>query len=566
VAAKKKTAKKAAKKKAAKPAAPKKKSAPRNKGAPRKAAPRKSAPKKAATRKAASKAGSERLARYREMRDFAKTPEPAEDSARGAGNAFVVQKHDATRLHYDFRLEHDGALLSWAVPKGPSLRAGERRLAVRTEDHPLSYADFEGIIPKGEYGGGSVIVWDRGTWQPEGDTDAALRKGRLTFSLAGDKLHGRFHLVRTKPSGKQDQWLLFKSHDDAASDVDIVDERPESALSGRTVEQVAEAPGRVWHSNKSEERGATKDAKQPPAQGDVVALVAQLPVKVKFTNLDKLLYPEGFRKADLVAYYAAVSSRLLPHVAGRPLTIVRYPEGRTGHGFFQKHANQSTPATVKRVPVEEDGKTEQYLAIDDLDGLLALPQLGVLELHTWVAHDPERPDQLVFDLDPDEALPWDAVVQAALHMRDALAELELTSFVKTTGGKGLHVVLPVTPKHDWDTHRAFAKGISETLARAHPKLYLTNMRKDLRKGKLFLDYLRNGRGATAIAPYSTRAREGATVATPLSWQELEQGVHPKDFTIRTLMKRIDAPEEPWAAYARTKQALGARQLRAVGVR
>ncbi|MET0287463.1 MAG: non-homologous end-joining DNA ligase, partial [Polyangiales bacterium] len=367
----------------------------------------------------------------------------------------------------------------------------------------------------------------------------------------------RFHLVRTKPSGKQDQWLLFKSHDDAASDVDIVDERPESALSGRTVEQVAEAPGRVWHSNRSKPKA--------PPQGDVIDLVKQLPVKVKFTNLDKLLYPEGFRKADLVAYYAAVSSRLMPHVADRPLTIVRYPEGRAGHSFFQKHANQSTPAAVKRVPVTEDGKTEQYLAIDDLDGLLALPQLGVLELHTWVAHDPERPDQFVFDLDPDESLPWDAVVQAALHMRDALAALELTSFVKTTGGKGLHVVLPITPKHDWDTHRAFAKGVSESLAKAHPKLYLTNMRKDLRKGKLFLDYLRNGRGATAIAPYSTRAREGATVATPLSWQELERGVNPKDFNIRTLMKRIDAPEDPWAAYARTKQSLGAKQRRAVGL-
>ncbi|HEY6882027.1 MAG TPA: non-homologous end-joining DNA ligase [Polyangiales bacterium] len=515
----------------------------------KKRAPAKPPKRAPATRK---QPAGERLARYREMRDFARTPEPsgAADSAH-AGHSFVVQKHDASHLHYDFRLEHEGVLLSWSIPKGPSLRAGERRLAVRTEDHPLSYANFEGIIPKGEYGGGTVIVWDRGQWQPEGDAAQALAKGKLTFTLAGEKLRGRFHLVRTKPSGKREQWLLFKGNDASASQGDIVHERPESALSGRSLEDVAREPGRVWHSNRA--------AAPALPTADVASLVARLPVKVKFTNLEKLLYPEGFTKADVIAYYAAVSSRLLPHVSHRPLTLVRYPEGRTGQGFFQKHANQSTPASVLRVPVREGGKTEQYLAIGDLEGLLALAQLGVLELHTWGAHtdDTEHPDQLVFDLDPDEALPWDAVVEAALRMRDTLAALELTSFVKTTGGKGLHVVLPVARKHDWDAHRAFAKGVAEALSKAYPKLYLTNMRKDLRKGKLFIDYLRNGRGATAIAPYSTRAREGATVATPLAWGELERGVDPRQFNIRTLMRRLDEPD-PWAPYARTKQALTAR--------
>jgi bifunctional non-homologous end joining protein LigD len=303
---------------------------------------------------------------------------------------------------------------------------------------------------------------------------------------------------------------------------------------------------------------------------DTVALVARLPVKVKFTNLDKLMYPEvQLRKADVIAYYAAVSSRLLPHVADRPLTLVRCPEGWQGMRFFQKHANKSTPAAIQRVLIEEGGKDEPYMAVHDLDGLLSLPQLGALELHTWGAHvdQVELPDQFVFDLDPDEGLGWDAVVEAALHMRDTLAALELTSFVKTTGGKGLHVVVPVARQHDWETHRAFAKGVADSLAKAHPGRYLTNMRKDLRKGKLFLDYLRNGRGATAVAPYSTRAREGATVATPLSWQELEAGVDPKAFTIRTMMKRLDATSgDPWAAYTGTKQKLGTKQLRAVGVK
>ncbi|MDB4986610.1 MAG: hypothetical protein JWN04_1788 [Myxococcaceae bacterium] len=536
------------------------------------------------------------LAKYQAMRDFARTAEPAGDTeAKARGDSFVVQKHDASHLHYDFRLELDGVLLSWSVPKGPSLRAGERRLAVRTEDHPLDYANFEGIIPKGEYGGGTVIVWDRGSWVPEHDAHAMMKKGHLSFTLAGEKLTGRFHLVRTRrPEDKREHWLLFKGNDASASaSSDIVSERPESVLSGRSVEQVAAAPGDVWHSNRAEKTVSKKTAGKKtvsketagkktvskssipdPESGrrDVVQLVKRLPLPFTLTNLDKVVYPENnLRKADLIAYYAAVASHALPQLGDRPLTLVRCPGGRAQKCFFQKHANDNVPDAVLRIDVGEENKqsrAEMYMAVRDLPGLLALAQMGALELHTWGCHADkvELPDQWVFDLDPDEGLPWDAVVEAALLMRTRLAAMGLDSFVKTTGGKGLHVVVPVRRRLDWDTHRNFSKAVAEALAREQPTRYLTNMRKDLRKGKLFLDWMRNGRGATAIAPYSTRAREGAPVATPVSWEELEQGIHPASFDVYGVIHRLESlTVDPWQAYASTKQAVSASTLKKLGV-
>ena len=557
--------------------------------------------------KAGSKAGKPAasavgLDTYRSMRDFAKTAEPAGGghTQSETGNAFVIQKHAASHLHYDFRLELDGVLLSWSVPKGPSLRPADRRLAVRTEDHPLEYASFEGIIPKGEYGGGTVIVWDRGSWTPEKDARQGLAKGHLVFALAGEKLRGRFHLVRTaRQQDKREHWLLFKGDDAFANkQSDIVSERPESAISGLSVEQVAATPPAVWHSNRTAHDGApaaaaapvasaesaraTTRASKPSVQAgeaagepkqDVIQLVKRLPLPFGLTNLDKVLYPENnLRKADLIAYYAAVASHALPHLAGRPLTLVRCPGGRTQKCFFQKHATANVPAAVQRIDVREpgDGKAsaELYMAVKDLAGLVAVAQLGALELHTWTCHADklERPDQWVFDLDPDLSLPWDAVVEAAFVLKKRLSELSLESFVKTTGGKGLHVVVPVAPKLSWETHHAFAKAVADSVARTQPQRYLTNMRKDLRKGKLFIDYLRNGRGATAIAPYSTRAREGATVATPISWAELEHGVDPAAFDVYGVIQRLEALQtDPWKAYVTTKQSVSASVLKALKV-
>jgi bifunctional non-homologous end joining protein LigD len=440
-------------------------------------------------------------------------------------------------MHYDFRLEQGGVLLSWSVPKGPSLLPRDHRLAVRTEDHPLDYADFEGIIPPGEYGGGTVVVWDRGTWEPEDDARDALARGKLSFTLHGQKLHGRWHLVRLRSSDKAENWLLFKGRDDAArDDVDIVASQPASVLSGKTVEQIAAAP-------------------QP-------------------TNLTKVLYPQqGITKGELIAYLAVVSAWALPHIADRPLTLVRCPEGIAGSGrgracFFQKHILPGSPHSIERVPiVEGTGETADYMKIHDLAGLAALAQLGTLEIHTWGAHadEPERPDLMVFDLDPDVGLGWERVVLGAFELRRRLSDLGLESFVKTTGGKGLHVVAPIARGIGWDDFKAFAHAVVATMERDEPSAYTTNMGKVHRRGKIFLDYLRNGRGATFIAPYSPRARAGAPVAVPISWDELAHGVDPATFTTRTVPRRLDAlAADPWRDIGHIKQSITATAWRAVG--
>jgi bifunctional non-homologous end joining protein LigD len=531
---------------------------------------------------------SEKLRTYRAKRDFSKTAEPSGKPAVPAHEqaGFVIQKHAARRLHYDFRLEHDGVLLSWAVPKGPSLKPSDRRLAARTEDHPIEYADFEGVIPAGEYGGGAVIVWDQGTWTPESDPAEMLRKGRITFELHGQKLHGRWHLVRTRPQRPSDKesWLLFKSKDDAAADDrDIVEEAPASVLSGRTLEEVREAPERVWHSNRpvaenvAAGKAAAKQAHAPTKVAprrelassdarDITALLAHLPTKVSLTNLDKPLYPdEGITKGALVAYYATMAERMLAHVAGRPLALFRSPEGIKKKGFFQKHARDGVPDVIGRVEVQEQGgPVEQHMFVEDADGLIALVQLGVLEVHAWGCHvdQVDKPDLLVFDFDPDPTVGWDAVVAAALRLRERLGDLGLESFVKTTGGKGLHVVAPVARRIGWDDFKDFSRGVAEQLAAEAPDRFVTSMAKRARHGKIFIDFLRNGRGATAIAAYSTRARPGATVSTPLSWAELERGVAPLDFNVLTVPGRLAQPD-PWAGFHDVKQSITAAMRRRV---
>jgi bifunctional non-homologous end joining protein LigD len=534
-----------------------------------------------------SAARSSKLTAYHKKRDFGLTPEPRGKVARkraAAGPVFVVQKHAASHLHYDFRLEHEGVLLSWAVPKGPSVRAGERRLAMRTEDHPLDYATFEGTIPEGEYGGGRVLVWDYGTWEAEGDAQPQVRSGRLTFTLHGKKLHGRFHLVRSGGQRGRERWLLLKGKDEGAHDLDIVAERPESVLSGKTIEQVE---GAVWHSNRAatkqrtrrapvavrgpaRERSKTAAAKQRVDGADddpVLHAIRALKLGFPLTNLEKVLYAEqGLRKADLIAYYAAVAPHMLPHVANRPLVLVRCPEGQGKKCFYQKHFEKGLPKAVHQVVIEESEKSGRYGYVRDTLGLAALAQLGVLEIHSWGCHVDrvEKPDLFVFDLDPDEQLPWQRVVEAAQSLRERLSALSLESFVKTTGGKGLHVVVPVARKWSWDDHKAIAHAIVADLAHSEPTLYLTNMSKKLRKGKIFLDYLRNGRGATAIAPYSTRARSGALVATPLTWQELAAGAEPSQFDVPGVVQRLhEQKSDPWQGFFELSQGLTASRLRAL---
>jgi bifunctional non-homologous end joining protein LigD len=869
------------------------------------------------------------LQRYNEKHDFRLTPEPRGRTRRGRGRelSFVVQKHAASHLHYDFRLELGGVLKSWAVPKGPSLDPADKRLAVEVEDHPLEYGGFEGVIPKGQYGGGSVLLWDRGTWEPLADPARGLERGKLEFTLHGEKLQGRWLLVRTRAGDRgKPQWLLRKVADERArqaSDGGIVAERPESVETGRTIEQIGHRPARVWRSDRAEstrlrpaELGRARKAALPafvepqlatlvaepprgdgwlhelkldgyralcrvqggkarfltrrgndwtdsfgrlasaaaflpvesalldgevawvdaeghtdfqalqqalgdgrddrlvyfafdllhldgvdltraplherkellsrllataPVEGDalrysdhvaghgesffaqacrlglegIVAkradapyrggrgtdwlkvkclaeqelvivgwtdpsgsreglgalllgvhedgelrhvgkvgtgfdaatlkdllrrlrpleratapvvnpprgykargvhwvepeLVAQVaftawtadgvlrhpsfkglradkpasevvreePISpsrarkarpaakavsatkkktkrvgattkpapsrgpsvardgsvevagVRVSNPSRVLYPEqGLTKIELARYYERVADRILPHLSGRPLTLVRCPAGRDKHCFYQKHIAEDTPDTLVEVRVtERSGAEAVYVCVESLAGLVTLAQMGVLEVHPWGSRRDaiEKPDMLVFDLDPGPGVGWQEVIVAARELRDLLAELSLESFAKLSGGKGVHVVVPIVAELDWDPVKAFTKAVVQTLADRRPDRYVTQMAKAKRKGRIFLDYLRNGFGNTAVAPYSSRARPGAPVAAPIRWQELSPRLAPDRYTVRNMGRRLASlRDDPWQGYFELRQRLPPAVLERFGVR
>ncbi|WP_375395052.1 DNA ligase D [uncultured Sphingomonas sp.] len=791
------------------------------------------------------------LALYNAKRDFGKTAEPAGTLAPGHGNSFMVQKHDATRLHWDFRLEVDGVLKSWAVTRGPSIDPNEKRLAVRTEDHPLSYATFEGTIPKGEYGGGTVMLWDRGTWSPvKGKSAKDIDKGHLHFVLEGERMKGEWILIRLKPRAKEkrENWLLRKVEDAAAGGTDVlVDEALTSVSTGRTmaeieegkpsessplagrgtvgeadggggspravrsrrtpstpaqgragppplagedfrdpqlctlvdtvptgsawlhemkydgyrtliavangkakvftrsgldwtdkfaaiadaaaalpvqsalidgeivafkdgkpdfstlkdaisnagdmtcfafdllsldgedltglpnvtrkdrlavilpadhdrlkyaehvigsgeklfeamcreglegvVSKLADAPYRTgrtkaWLKTKCtlrqefvivgwlpsdktrgfkslllgvregdgwkyagkvgtgfdqatmddlttrlarlERKTPTVDApraavrhahwvrpemvaeiafaettpdgvlrhssflglREDKAADDVVAETpASLPetstVTVKVSSRDRMIFPDSdVTKGELADYYASLAPVMLPWAGRRPVSLVRCPQGRAKACFFQKHDAGSFGGAVHQVPIrEKDGSTEEYLWVDDADGLVACVQMGTIEFHGWGSTNAalEKPDRMVFDLDPDEGLDFGDTKKAAEHLKEQLAELGLVSFPLLSGGKGVHVVVPLTPQAEWPAVKDFADRFARALAGAEPERYVAVMTKAKRKGRIFIDWLRNQRGATAIMPYSARARAGAPVAVPVSWTEL----------------------------------------------
>jgi bifunctional non-homologous end joining protein LigD len=858
---------------------------------------------------------------YRQKRDFGRTPEPR-GGRRSRGEAvarqFVVQKHAASRLHYDFRLELDGVLKSWAVPKGPSLDPADRRLAVHTEDHPMDYGGFEGVIPEGEYGGGTVLLWDRGTWLPVGDPRKGYRTGRLSFVLEGEKLRGGWKLVRTGTGdqGKKESWLLIKEKDEAArpgAGDEALAKQPLSVASGRGLEEIAAAPGRAWRTSRGAEppavvgarsgplprsprpqlaqrvaaapdgddwlheikydgyrilcrlergrarlltrngkdwterlgwlaeavaalpgeralldgelvvleedgrtsfqalqnvlgrgasrtggalyyafdllhldglnltaaalearkaalaellaeapaaatgrvrfsdhvlgqgpdfhrqacelglegiiskrrsspyragrgrdwvkvkclsrqefivvgytdpggsrtdlgalalgyheggelhyagrvgtgfdRRALKDLRQRleplrvtqkpvgrtasaeargvrwvrpelvvevaftgwtddgrlrhptyqglredvPASGVVRERVAAPPPRgtpetskqagnmtkatkataasaapspgrrgnrpvqvagVRITNPDRVVYPEqGVTKLELARYYEAAAALALPHLGERPLTLLRCPSGRERQCFFQKHAGAAMAAAVRRVHLREEAGEEPYMYVDGVEALLALVQVGVLEFHVWGSRVDrlDRPDRLVFDLDPDEGLPWQRVVAAAFRVRDRLAELGLESFAKTTGGKGLHVVVPVARRVDWEVTKAFTQGVAEDIVRAAPAEYTARMAKTRRKGRVFVDYLRNAWNATAVGAYSTRARPGAPVSVPVSWAELEAGLNPAAYTVRTAPEWLSGRADPWPGFSGVRQSITVAMRRELGL-
>lgn len=801
------------------------------------------------------------LKEYNEKRDFTRTPEPSgERNSSDRGNRFIVQKHDATRLHWDLRLEVDGVLKSWAVTKGPSSDPDIKRLAVRTEDHPLSYAEFEGVIPKGEYGGGTVMLWDRGTWAPvEGRSASDLNDGHLHFALNGERMKGDWLLIRLqKRSGeKRENWLLRKLQDRFAHEGDALVERNlTSVLSGRSMAEIAaqkrgdpppagkkdgellarprraskrkDAPlpkfrkpqlatlvdevptgnrwmheikfdgyraiiavkrdqvriytrsGKDWTAKFAPIVEALKSLELPSCliDGEIVAhdgsgnpdfsslqkilkdgngaqskhdtlalyafdlleldgevltklpnierkerleallnaaehpihvadhvigigeklyramcdagqegiiskavdgtysgrrskawlkvkctrrqefvivgwknsnakgrpfaslLLAQYdagqlaykgnvgtgfsakemdflaskmrrltrktaPVKVdqssargvtwlspklvaeiafaeltadgkvrhgsylglrddktaqavspekalentvadpsvNISNRDRVIFPDaGKTKGDLAAYYKAIAPIMLPFAAQRPLSLVRCPQGRAKKCFFQKHDSGSFGDAVHHVPIRErDGGREDYLYIDDARGLLQCVQMGTIEFHGWCARsgNVEAPDRMIFDLDPDEELDFAAVKCAAKDIHDRLGDLGLASFAMLTGGKGVHVVVPLARGHSWDSHKSFARRFAEAISLAEPDRFTATIRKKERKGRIFVDWLRNQRGSTAILPYSARARSGAPVAVPLSWNELAKAENARVYSIDDAKRLLD---------------------------
>ena len=850
------------------------------------------AKKSAPTRKTASRRSGADPARrsvpltaYEAKRNFAATPEPKGKALRLRNNRFCVQRHDARRLHFDLRLELDGVLKSWAVTKGPSLVAGEKRLAVHTEDHPIEYLSFEGVIPRGEYGGGTMIVWDAGTWAPIGDAHRGYAKGHLEFELAGQRLHGCWHLVRmrAKPRESKEQWLLIKSDDEFArpkGGPEIVSLEMTSVLSGKTNDDLANAEeirpdhaerakakkarppqglgrlpnarkallrtfvepslatlvdqapdgdewiheikfdgyrlqaridgksirlltrkgldwttkfkpvatalrslklgsalidgelvvedetgrssfaslqadlksgrtdrmvfyafdllyldgydltklplierktllatlledspaggilrysshlegdgetmirhacrlglegiiskhrdkpylggrGMHWQKSKCTQRqefvvaGYVPSTVSPKAIGSLVLGVyegkrlvhvgrvgtgfsaslardlwsdlerlkrpaspfpvapsrdaargvrwvkPELVAEVEFrgwtndgilrhaaykglredkdpseivrettkrepphanppassfhlTHADRVLWPDtGLTKQGLAEYYAEIAGWILPHVAGRPLSLVRCPSGIEEACFFQKHAWNGMSKAVHRKTVAG----EEVLYIDDTEGLIALVQSGVLEIHAWGSsiRKIEAPDRIVMDLDPAEDVAWTALIDAALEIRGRLADAGLESFVKTSGGKGLHVVAPLRPKAGWDEVKSFAQSLAIAMAGDSPDRYVATMSKRARAGKIFIDFLRNGRGATAVAPYSTRARSGAPVSTPLAWNELSASLRPDHFSVSNLPTRLaHLRNDPWAGFLELDQTLTQRKNR-----
>jgi bifunctional non-homologous end joining protein LigD len=807
--------------------------------------------------------GARPLAVYRRKRDFTLTPEPAGKrakrsprQARGKSRqalGFVIQKHAARRLHYDFRLEWDGVLRSWAVPKGPSLDPAVKRMAVQVEDHPIPYGEFEGEIPQGQYGAGSVAIWDRGQWIPEGDVAKGLRDGKLRFTLEGQKLHGGFTLVRmhSREGGRQPSWLLIKEKDEharVAAEFDVLAEgevsvkdaprrKARAALPRMLSPQLATLasapptagdwlyelkfdgyrllarvdgkevrcftrsgqdwtsrlpalvkalqqlkPGRAWIDGEiavlnendapdfqqlqnafSLERTADiryfvfdllfhagEDLRELPQrerrerlrkligrsrgpvqfsqslQGDPRALLAASAaagfegimgkrgdasyqsgrsrdwIKLKsgprqefvvggftdprgsrtgfgslllgvhdaqgklryagnvgtgfddrtlatlrkelgglqadtspfedaprrvgpgrleahwikpkmiaeisfagwtsdghvrqgvFQGLRKdkdprqitrekaqqpkqatapaskpsprVTHPDriidkssGATKGELVAYYARVAELILPHLANRPVALIRAPSGIGGQQFFQKHAEAKSLPDVDRLPKRLDPGEPQLLAINSEAGLLSAAQMNMVELHTWNATTAaiNKPDRLVFDLDPGAGVDWKIIREDAVLVKGLLDELQIRSFVKTSGGKGLHVVVPLQPSLAWDPLKAFSKRLVQHLARVIPDRFVAKSGPDNRVGKVFVDYLRNGRGATTACAWSARLRPGLPVSVPLQWSELAAMNCAPAWTIHHCDDRLSLGNEPWKDYERSRQSLDA---------
>lgn len=512
----------------------------------------------------------ERLASYRGKRDFTATTEPpgSVSTRRPDGpRRFVVQRHRARSLHYDLRLEIDGVLVSWAVPKGPTLDPKARRRAVHVEDHPLEYAGFEGVIPEGAYGGGDVIVWDHGTWEPHGTEDpaAAVLAGELHADLQGEKLRGRFVLVRSERQDEgtdddREHWLLLHKNDEAAVPGWDPEEHPRSVLTGRTNLEVKADPVRRWHADRPAAEADELLAEVGPLAADDDALTAldELPADggtwrvhgqdVVVTNLAKVLFPgrageEPVTKRDLLRYAARIAPVLLPYVEGRALNLHRYPDGADAPGFWQKEVPEHAPSWLPRWdnPLADPGETRTYLVVDEPAALVWAANFGALEWHPWTSRTeaPELPTYALFDIDPGEDSTWEEVLALARLHRTAFERLEVRSLPKVTGRRGIQIWVPITPGPSFAETRGWVEQVSRTIGRLVPDLVSWKWHKRDRHGRARLDYTQNAINKTLVAPYSPRPSAGAPVSMPIGWHELEDpDLRPDRWTIRTAFDRL----------------------------
>lgn len=453
-----------------------------------------------------------KLSVYNKKRDFNKTNEPIGKSGKKTNKLrFCVQHHIARKDHYDLRLEWNGVLISWAVPKGPSYNDKDKRLAIMVEDHPIDYRNFEGTIPKGEYGGGTVMLWDKGYWEPIKGYKPNFKEGPIKFILKGSRLKGIWTLVKLK--NNDTSWLLIKDKDEYHL-YDNINEFNTSIKTERTMDEIKD---NIKH--------------------------------IEITNPDKIIYKKPkVTKMDIVNYYKAVSKRMLPLIENRLISTIRYPSGSKGSSFFKKHfENLHKFLGLKRIKSKKEHQNDYYY-IKDINGLISEVQMNSYEFHVWgcLASDLSHANMLVFDLDPDELLSLKRLREGVKDLKSILDEYELSSFLKTSGGKGYHVVVPLNAKVTWKNARLIAKNIAELMEARWPNKYTSNMKKSKRKGKIFIDWVRNTKGATSVAPYSLRIRKKLTVSMPISWNELDK-IKPDEITIEEAIKRLKR-KDPWQKF------------------
>jgi bifunctional non-homologous end joining protein LigD len=494
---------------------------------------------------------------------------------------FVVQRHRATRDHYDLRFEMDGVLASWAVPRGPTLDPKARRNAVHVGDHPLEYLDFEGIIPAGTYGGGDVVVWDIGTWEPQKTDDpvAAVAAGELHAEVHGQKLRGRLVLVRRSPVGPRggkEQWLLLHKRDEHAVDGWEPGDHPQSVLSGRTSDEVAADPEFLWRSDLPAARARIRlraPAARPPDEDELAALDGLggtgtwevFGRRLRLTNLDKELFPgrdgePGVSKRELVRYAAIMAPTVLPYLAGRALNMHRYPGGAGTKGFWHKQLPDHAPDWVGRWdnPEADEDETRTYLVVDDPAALVWAANFGALEWHAWTSRtdEPHLPDYALIDIDAGTSTSWEDVLALARLHRTALEHLGVRSGAKVTGRRGIQIWVPVARGPSFAETRAWVEQLSRAIGAVLPELVSWEWSVRERRGLARLDYTQNAINKTLVAPYSPRAVPGAPVSVPIGWDELDDpDLRPDGFRLRAVCDRVAQHGDPFRVVLDRTQTL-----------